>query len=439
MNTYLVGGAIRDEMLGLTDADKDWVVVGSTPEAMLSLGYTPVGKDFPVFLHPKTGEEYALARTERKSGSGYTGFTVHAAPDVTLEDDLRRRDLTINAMARADDGALVDPYGGASDLDARLLRHVSPAFSEDPLRVLRVARFAARFHAQGFTVANETMALMRDMSQSGELQALTPERIWQEMHKTLQHDDCPVFFEVLRDCGALKAIMPELNRLFGIPQPPQWHPEVDTGVHTMMVLKQACLLSPDTDVRFAALVHDLGKGETPQEMWPSHRGHETWGLKPINAVCKRLKVPRTATDLACLTSEFHTHVHRALSLKPSTLLKTLEKLDAYRRPERFQQFLLACKADSRGRTGFECIPYLQADYFQAVLDVSKGIAVPQLLAQAPVPDDKPAGPYIQALLRDARLSAIRDYCKHSPYHPDAIPALTRRPEKTDDNLSGPTS
>ncbi|GFZ76093.1 multifunctional CCA protein [Pseudohongiella nitratireducens] len=426
MNTYLVGGAIRDEMLGLKGADKDWVVVGSTPEAMISLGYTPVGKDFPVFLHPKSGQEYALARTERKSGKGYTGFVVHAAPDVTLEEDLQRRDLTINAMARADDGTLIDPYGGARDLDARLLRHVSPAFSEDPLRILRVARFAARFHAQGFEVAAETMTLMRDMSQSGELQALTPERIWQEMHKTLQHDDCPVFFEVLRECGALKEIMPELDRLFGIPQPPQWHPEVDTGVHTLMVLKQACLLTQETDVRFAALVHDLGKGETPAEMWPSHRGHETLGLKPIKALCQRLKVPRSASELACLTSEFHTHVHRALSLKPSTLLKTLEKLDAFRRPERFQQFLLACKADSRGRTGFEQIPYLQANHFQAALDASKGIAVPELLERFPVPEGQVAGPHIQSILREARLSAIRHYCKNTPYKPDAVPARTSR-------------
>lgn len=427
MKTYLVGGAVRDAMLGLKDADKDWVVVGSTPEAMQAKGFTPVGKDFPVFLHPTSGEEYALARTERKSGRGYTGFVVHAAPDVTLEDDLRRRDLTINAMAQDDDGTLIDPYNGANDLEQRLLRHVSPAFSEDPLRILRVARFAARFHRFGFQVASETMALMQSMSESGELQALTPERIWQEIHKTLQHDDCPVFFDVLRECGALNVIMPELDRLFGVPQPPQWHPEIDTGVHTLMVLKQACLLSQDTDVRFAALVHDLGKGETPEDKWPSHRGHETLGLNPIKAVCQRLKVPRSATELACLTSEFHTHVHRALSLKPSTLLNTLEKLDAYRRPQRFQHFLLACKADSRGRTGFESIPYLQADYFQAVLDASRDIAVPELLKTSPVPSGKPSGPHIQSILRDARLKAIRQYMKTTPYKPDAVPAVTQRP------------
>lgn len=431
MKTYLVGGAIRDDMLGLEGADKDWVVVGSTPEDMLAKGFSPVGKDFPVFLHPESGEEHALARTERKSGKGYTGFVVHAAPDVTLEDDLRRRDLTINAMARDNDGKLVDPYGGARDLDDRILRHVSPAFSEDPLRILRVARFAARFHNFGFQIADETMLLMQEMSQSGELQALTPERIWQEMHKTLKHDDCPVFFEVLRDCGALKEIMPELDRLFGIPQPPQWHPEIDTGVHTLMVLKQACLLSNDIDVRFAALVHDLGKGETPEAMWPSHRGHETLGLKPIKAVCQRLKVPRSATELACLTSEFHTHAHRALSLKPATLLKTLERLDAYRRPQRFEQFLLACKADSRGRTGFEAIPYLQADYFKAVFNASRGIAVPELLEKSPVPAGKPSGPHIKEVLREARLSAIRQYLKHSPYKPDAVPAITNRTASSD--------
>lgn len=430
MKTYLVGGAVRDDMLGLKGADRDWVVVGSTPDSLLTQGFTPVGKDFPVFLHPKTGEEYALARTERKSGQGYTGFTVHAAPDVTLEDDLRRRDLTINAMARDEDGTLVDPYGGARDINDRILRHVSPAFSEDPLRILRVARFAARFQPFGFRVADETMALMRLMSDSGELQALTPERIWQEMHKTLQHDACPVFFEVLRECGALKVIFPELDKLFGIPQPEQWHPEIDTGVHTLMVLKQACLLSPDIDVRFAALVHDLGKGETPAAMWPSHRGHETLGLKPIKSLCQRLKVPRNATDLACLTSEFHTHVHRALSLKPSTILKTLERLDAYRRPQRFQQFLLACKADSRGRTGFETIPYFQADYFQAAFEASKGIAVPELLKASPIPAGKPSGPHIQALLREARLKTISQYCQHSEFKPDAVPARAQhQPDK----------
>lgn len=422
MKTYLVGGAIRDDLLGLKGADRDWVVVGSTPEALLAKGFTPVGKDFPVFLHPKTGEEHALARTERKSGTGYTGFTVHASPDVTLEDDLRRRDLTINAIARDEDGTLIDPYGGTQDIADRVLRHVSPAFSEDPLRILRVARFAARFHSFGFQVAEETMALMRNMSRSGELQALTAERIWQEMHKTLKHDECPVFFEVLRECGALKEIFPELDKLFGIPQPAQWHPEIDTGVHTLMVLKQACLLSQDTEVRFAALVHDLGKGETPEKMWPSHRGHETLGLKPIKALCQRLKVPRNATDLGCLTSEFHTHVHRAFSLKPSTLLKTLERLDAYRRPQRFQQFLLACKADSRGRTGFESIPYFQADYFQAAFEASSRIAVPDLLKTSPVPAGKASGPHIQSLLREARLKAIRQYCQHSPFKPNAMPA-----------------
>src|SRR5690606_17360814 len=306
-------------------------------------GYCPVGKDFPVFLHPQTNEEYALARTERKSGKGYKGFTVYAAPDVTLEQDLMRRDLTINAMAMPVDNeqepALIDPWGGARDLKERKLRHVSPAFREDPLRVLRVARFAARFADQGFTVDESTMALMREMTASGELEHLVPERSWREIDTALGAQHARVFFEVLRECGALAVLMPELDRLFGIPQPAQWHPEIDTGLHSLMVLEQACKLSSDRSVRFAALIHDLGKGKTDPAEWPSHKGHETKGIKPVVELCERLRTPTDYLTLAKLVSEFHTHCHRAMELRPATILKLFEGIDAFRRPERLEKFL----------------------------------------------------------------------------------------------------
>lgn len=365
MKIYLVGGAVRDKLLNYPIRERDWVVVGATPEALLQQNYKPVGKDFPVFLHPDTGEEYALARTERKSGHGYGGFSFHTEPSVTLEDDLLRRDLTINAIAEDSDGSLIDPYGGQQDIKNRMLRHVSPAFAEDPLRVLRVARFAARYHHLGFTIAPETLELMRALNDSGELNYLTNERVWQEIKKTLAGENPDVFFNVLNECGALEKLLPEIHALFGVPQPPKHHPEIDTGVHCLLALQQICLLDTLPETRFATLVHDLGKGTTPKEILPSHHGHELRGLKLINQLCDRLGVANSWRELGLLVSEFHTHCHRALELKPSTLLKTLQRLDAIRRPERFEQFLLACTADVRGRTGLEDNAYKQADYFRA--------------------------------------------------------------------------
>lgn len=380
MRVYLVGGAVRDRLLGLPQGDRDHVVVGATVQQMLDLGYQQVGRDFPVFLHPRTQEEYALARTERKQGHGHTGFVCHAAPDVTLEQDLLRRDLTINAIAEDDDGTLVDPYHGQRDLALRVLRHVSPAFGEDPLRVLRVARFAARFHAQGFTIAPETLALMRQMTEAGELAHLTPERVWKEMERVLLGPAPRVFFEVLRECGALKVLLPELEALYGVPAPAKWHPEVDTGLHTMLVLDQACHLSPELPVRFAALCHDLGKGLTPPAFWPSHHGHGQKGLPLIRALCERLRVPNDCRDLALLVSDLHTHIHIAFDLKPATLLKVFDKADAWRRPERFAQLLDACRADFFGRTGFEEKVYSQPDYVAEALAAAATVPVKEIVA-----------------------------------------------------------
>ena len=363
MQIYLVGGAVRDKLLGLEVKDRDYVVVGATPEDMVAQGFRPVGADFPVFLHPETKEEYALARTERKTGRGYKGFTVYAAPDVTLEDDLRRRDLTINAMAEAPDGALIDPFGGAEDLRNGVLRHVSDAFSEDPVRILRVARFAARFADMGagdsepcFKVADATNALMQRMVADGEVDALVAERVWAELERALATVRPSIFFQVLRACGALDRLFPEIAALFGVPQPPKHHPEIDTGVHVMLVIDQAARLSPDTRVRFAALMHDLGKGTTPPADWPRHIGHEAAGTKLVTEFCRRLRVPNDYRDLGLLVARYHTHCHRAAELKPTTLLDTLEALDAFRRPERVEMFVLACEADARGRTGFEAAP-----------------------------------------------------------------------------------
>lgn len=406
--TYLVGGAVRDALLDIEGSDRDWVVVGATPEAMLNAGYTPVGKDFPVFLHPVTKEEYALARTERKSGTGYKGFTVYATPDVTLEEDLQRRDLTINAIARDSDGNLIDPWGGVSDLNNGILRHVSPAFAEDPLRVLRVARFAARFAGQGFTIAEETRALMQTMSTSGELEALVAERVWREFDKALQSDQAQVFIEVLHDCGALATLLPEVDRLFGVPQPAQWHPEIDTGTHTLMSLQQACQLSDDLSVRFATLMHDVGKGLTPREHWPQHIAHEHKGLQPIAEACQRLRVPTECADLARLSSQFHTHCHQMQVLKPATVLKTLEGLDAFRRPQRLQKFLQVCEADARGRTGLEQQPYPQANLLWQCFVAADEIDVPTLLQQKPVAPGPDAGEKIRNMLHQARLGRIRD-------------------------------
>jgi tRNA nucleotidyltransferase (CCA-adding enzyme) len=404
LEVYLVGGAVRDSMLGLTPLEKDWVVVGATPERMMALGFRPVGKDFPVFLHPETGEQYALARTERKTGRGYTGFATHHAPDVTLEEDLGRRDLTINAMARAKDGTLIDPYGGARDLEARQLRHVSAAFVEDPLRVLRVARFAARFAPLGFSVAPETLDLMRRIVADGELEALVAERVWAETQRALAEREPRAFFEVLRSCDALPAVFPELAALYGVPQPPRWHPEVDTGLHAMLALEAAAQLSPEVSVRFAALVHDLGKALTPRKRWPSHHGHEEAGVAVIEQLCARLKVPAELRELAILVSRLHGKVHRAGELRPATVLELLESTDAFRRPQRFERFLKSCEADARGR-GPEKLaaPYPQADLLREALTVASA-ARPD-----PASLEAATGPQIGERWRAARIEALRNF------------------------------
>lgn len=380
MQTFLVGGAVRDTLLGRKVVDKDWVVVGASVEDMLDRGYQQVGSDFPVFLHPQNKQEYALARIERKSGSGYLGFECDASKDVTIEQDLLRRDLTINAIAQDLDGNLVDPYNGQADLKNKLLRHVSPAFSEDPLRVLRVARFAARYHSDGFSIAAETMQLMKHLCASGEINHLTPERVWKETSRSLLEPHPEVYFETLRACGALDVWFPEIAKLWGIPNPAKWHPEIDTGIHTMMVLHQSTRLSNDLTVRYAALVHDLGKGLTDPAQWPSHRGHEKLGLDAINDVSDRLKVPNDCRDLALLVSQFHSHIHRAFDLKPATLLTVFNSTDAWRRADRFEQLLITCKADARGRTGFEEIDYLQADYVRTSLKAANTVDVKQIIA-----------------------------------------------------------
>ncbi len=402
MDIYLVGGAVRDNLLGLPVKERDWVVVGATPEAMVKLGYRPVGKDFPVFLHPETHEEYALARTERKTAPGYKGFTVHASPEVTLEEDLQRRDLTINAIAQSADGMLIDPFNGREDLDHGLLRHVSAAFVEDPVRILRVARFAARFAKWGFKVAHDTHALMQEMVNNGEVDHLVAERVWTETHKALCEDKPSRYFEVLQRCGALKVVFPEIDRLFGVPQPAHYHPEIDTGVHCMMVLDQAAKLSSDPKVRFAALMHDLGKGTTPEAEWPSHHGHEQRSVGLTQNLCKRLRVPNDFRDLAVKVAQYHTHCHRALELKPSTLLDTLQNLDAFRQPQRLEDFLLACTADSRGRTGFENSAYPQADWFRAAFDAANKVDTKALVAEGL------QGNEIGARVRSLRLAAITD-------------------------------
>lgn len=351
MQIYAVGGAVRDKLLGLPVKDRDYVVVGSTPEAMASLGYRPVGKDFPVFLHPHTHEEYALARTERKTGKGYKGFQVHADPDVTLEQDLARRDLTMNAIAEDEQGQLIDPYHGVNDIQARVLRHVSPAFSEDPVRILRAARFAARFTE--FSVADETMALMRNMVEDGEVDALVPERVWQELAKGLMEQKPSRMFAVLRACGALQRILPELDRLFGVPQTAQYHPEIDTGVHVMMVIDYAARAGFSLPVRFAALTHDLGKGTTPPDILPRHIGHEERSVNLLQPLVKRLRVPNDCKELALVVAKFHGKVHQVGEMKAATVLRFLQETDALRQPQRFSDFLRACEADARGRTGFE--------------------------------------------------------------------------------------
>lgn len=380
MKTYLVGGAVRDALLNLPVKDKDWVVVGASPEEMLSQGYEQVGRDFPVFLHPETHQEYALARTERKSGSGYTGFVCYSAPDVTLEQDLQRRDLTINAIAQDEQGRLYDPYGGKADLEQRLLRHVSAAFNEDPLRVLRVARFAARFAHLNFVVAEETQALMRWMAESGELNTLTPERVWKETEKALETRNPQVYFQVLRDCGALAVLFPELDNLYGVPAPAKWHPEIDTGIHTLMTLAIAAQLSPDIAVRFATLFHDVGKALTPPEKWPSHHGHGPAGVPLVAALCQRLRVPNAIRDLALLVTEFHDLVHTVERQSAETLVALFDRIDAWRKPQRVEQIALTSEADARGRTGFESNAYPQGNYLRQAFEVVLSVSTREVVA-----------------------------------------------------------
>ncbi len=377
MEIYLVGGAVRDRLLNYPSAERDWVVVGARPTELLQQGYQQVGKDFPVFLHPRTKEEYALARTERKRGHGYTGFAVDCDPSVSLEEDLRRRDLTINAMAQDADENLIDPYGGQADLAQRVLRHVSDAFVEDPLRVLRTARFAARYAHLQFTVAAQTMALMADIVAQGELAHLPAERVWVECEKALGERNPEVFVQVLRDCGALEKLLPEVAALFGVPQPAAHHPEIDTGVHVLMALQQAVALGTDTDVRFAVLVHDVGKGTTPHAEWPRHIRHEQRGVHLIEQICQRLRAPRRHSELARAACLYHTHCHRALELRGKTVLKLLNATDALRRPDRFEAFLLACEADARGRLGLEQRDYPQANYLRRALLAAQGVNAEQ--------------------------------------------------------------
>lgn len=373
MKTYLVGGAVRDALLKLPVKDRDWVVVGATPEAMLAQGFQQVGRDFPVFLHPHSREEYALARTERKSGNGYTGFVTWSAPDVTLEQDLQRRDLTINAIAQRENGELIDPFHGERDLQARLLRHVSDAFNEDPLRVLRVARFAARFAHLNFRIADETQALMRQMAASGELSHLTAERVWKETEKALTSRNPQVYFQTLRDCGALEVLFPELDRLFGIPAPAKWHPEIDTGVHTLMTLMMAASLSNEIDVRFATLFHDVGKALTPPEKWPSHHGHGAAGVPLVEALCQRLRVPNAIRDLALIVTEFHDVVHTIERQSADALVALFDRIDAWRKPHRVEQIALTSEADARGRAGLESMPYPQGDYLRQAFALAQSV------------------------------------------------------------------
>ena len=376
--TYCVGGAVRDQLLGIPVQDRDWVVVGSTPEDMVARGFKPVGKDFPVFLHPVTHEEYALARTERKTTPGYKGFVVHATPDVTLEQDLLRRDFTINAIAQAADGTLIDPYHGVADIQARILRHVSPAFSEDPVRILRAARFVARI---GFCIAPETLILMREMVANGEVDALVPERVWQELARGLMEKRPSHFILTLRECGALQKILPEVEALFGVPQPPQHHPEIDCGVHTMLVLEDAALYGYTLEVRFAALTHDLGKGNTPAHILPRHIGHEARSVELLRSLCERIRVPADCRDLALLVARYHGDVHRALELRPETIVRLLQSCDAWRRPERFTQVLQACAADARGRTGHEQDDYPQAAYLLRALQAAQSVDAGEIAKQ----------------------------------------------------------
>lgn len=410
MQIYLVGGAVRDQLMGIPGKDRDWVVVGATEKIMREQGFTPVGKDFPVFLHPVTHEEYALARTERKSGRGYTGFECYSGSEVTLEQDLSRRDLTINAMAQQDDGSIVDPFHGQQDLQHKLLRHVSLAFVEDPLRVLRVARFLARFHHLGFQIADETLQLMRAIAASGELQTLTPERVWTETEKALLEPSPWRYFEALRDCGALAAVFPELDKLFGVPQPPKHHPEIDTGLHVMLTLQAALNLmqtqplekADRVAILFALVCHDLGKGMTPEHKWPSHPGHESISEHLTEKLCMRLRAPNPVKRLSMLVANYHTHCHRAFELKPATVMRLLEALDVMRRPDTLPLFLLACEADARGRTGLEDRDYPQADYIRDCTTAARQVDAKPLVALGF------KGETLGIELRKRRILAIRD-------------------------------
>ncbi len=379
MKTYLVGGAVRDAQLKLPVKDLDWVVVGATPEAMLAQGFQQVGRDFPVFLHPVSREEYALARIERKNGQGYTGFVTWSAPDVTLEQDLQRRDLTINAIAQAENGDLIDPFHGQRDLQARLLRHVSDAFNEDPLRVLRVARFAARFAHLNFRIADETQALMSQMAASDELSQLTAERVWKETEKALTTRNPQVYFQVLRDCGALEVLFPEIDRLFGIPAPAKWHPEIDTGVHTLMTLTLAASLSGEVDVRFATLFHDVGKALTPPDKWPSHHGHGVAGVPLVEALCQRLRVPNIIRDLALIVTEFHDVVHTIERQSADALVALFDRIDAWHKPQRVEQIALTSEADARGRAGLESMAYPQGDYLRQAFALAQSVPTKEVV------------------------------------------------------------
>ena len=399
MQIYQVGGAVRDELLGIEVKDRDWVVVGGTPEEMSALGYKTVGRDFPVFIHPESGEEYALARTERKTGPGYRGFSFDTSAEIALEQDLQRRDITINAIARDENGNLIDPFNGRKDLEHGIIRHISDAFAEDPLRVLRVARFAAQF---GFLIAEKTLALLKEISATNELHTLAPERIWTETEKALQTIQPRRYFEVLRECNALAALFPEIDRLFGVPQPERYHPEIDCGIHTMMVLEQATTLTSDPEVRFAALVHDLGKATTPQEIWPSHHGHGERGVELINKLCERLRIPNRYRELATVVARYHLNCHRVEELSPRVVVGKLEGLDAFRRPERFDKFLLACEADARGRKGKENQNYPQADLFRKYREACLSVDTKSLDIQGL------EGTQIAEHIRARRIEAIRE-------------------------------
>jgi len=417
MQIFLVGGAVRDKLLNFPVIEHDWVVLGETPETMKKQGFRSVGRDFPVFLHPQTQEEYALARTERKTAPGYTGFSVYASPTVSLEEDLLRRDLTINAMAMTADGSIIDPYGGQRDVAERIFRHVSPAFSEDPVRILRVARFAARYAHLGFTLAPETRALMQAMVASGEVDYLVAERVWAELFKALHEFTPSAFFLVLQDCGALARIFPEIDQLFGVPQPELYHPEIDTGLHSLLALEQAALLSKSPEVRFAALVHDLGKAVSPKANLPHHHQHEINGLPILEMLCQRLRIPNSFKNLAQQVMRFHTHCHRVEQLKPSTLVDTLMQLGAFKPVNSLQEFLLACEADARGRTGFEQRPYYQAAFFRVAAEKANAIDMKTILTTNAM------GAEIGVAIRQARIAVIAELMRFDTAKQPGTPDL----------------